>query len=157
MREWLELSERDRLLTVTTISFDIAGLEIWLPLLTGAETVVASRESAVDGNALRELLERHDITFMQATPVTWRILFEAGWLGKPDLQAVCGGEAMPPEVAARLVPAVKRVWNLYGPTETTIWSTGYKIADGRQPILIGRPLANTQCYILDPQRQPVPV
>ncbi len=157
MRTWLGLSECDRLLAVTTISFDIAGLEVWLPLLVGAQTVVASHAEAADGNALRGLIERHKITFLQATPVTWRLLFEAGWPGKPDLQAVCGGEAMPPEVAAKLVPAVGRVWNLYGPTETTIWSTGYKVTEARQPILIGRPLANTQCYVLDRRGQPVPV
>ena len=103
------------------------------------------------------MLERHDITFLQATPVTWRLLFDAGWRGKPELQAVCTGEAMPPEVVEQLVPVVKRVWNLYGPTETTIWSTGYLVTDGREPILIGRPIANTQCYILDAQEQPVPI
>jgi amino acid adenylation domain-containing protein len=157
MREWLEMSEHDRLLAVTTISFDIAGLEIWLPLVVGAEIVVAGRDAAIDGYALRELLERHDITFMQATPVTWRILFEAGWRGKPDLHAVCGGEAMPPEVASKLAPAVKCLWNLYGPTETTIWSTGCKVTDAGAPVLIGRPIANTQCYILDEHLQPVPI
>ena len=157
MREWLQLSESDRLLAVTTISFDIAGLEIWLPLLAGASVVVASRESAMDGNALVDLIERHGITFLQATPITWRILFEAGWRGKPDLQAVCGGEAMPPEVAAQLVPAVKRVWNLYGPTETTIWSTGCVVTSGQKPISIGGPIANTQCYILDGRQQPLPI
>jgi acyl-coenzyme A synthetase/AMP-(fatty) acid ligase len=157
MREWLQLSEKDRVLAVTTISFDIAGLEIWLPLLIGAQIVMASREEAADGFALRGLLERHSITFLQATPVSWRLLFDAGWVGTPDLQAVCGGEAMPPEVAARLTPVVKKLWNLYGPTETTIWSTGYLVEDGQGPILIGRPLANTQCYILDRQGQPVPV
>jgi amino acid adenylation domain-containing protein len=157
MREWLQLSDSDRLLAVTTISFDIAGLEIWLPLLVGAQTVVANREAATDGSALRDLLDRHDITIMQATPVTWRLLFEAGWTGRPGMQAVCGGEAMPPEVAAQLVPVVKRVWNLYGPTETTIWSTGYPVTDGQKPILIGRPVANTQCYILDGHGQPVPI
>ena len=157
MREWLELTDRDRLLAVTTISFDIAGADVWLPLLVGAQIVVASFESAADGNALKELLERHDITFLQATPVTWRLLFDAGWPGKSNLQAVCTGEAMPQEVAAQLVPAVRLVWNLYGPTETTIWSTGYKVTDGRDPILIGRPVFNTQCYILDGHGQPVPV
>jgi amino acid adenylation domain-containing protein len=157
MREWLQLSERDRLLAVTTISFDIAGLEVWLPLLVGAQTVVASREQAPDGIALRGLLEQYGITFLQGTPVTWRLLFDAGWPGKPDLQAVCGGEAMPPEVAAPLTPVVKKLWNLYGPTETTIWSTGYLVEDGHAPILIGRPLANTRCYILDGQGQLVPV
>jgi amino acid adenylation domain-containing protein len=157
MREWLQLSEHDRLLAVTTISFDIAGADVWLPLLVGAQTVVASREEAADGNALRGLLERHDITFLQATPVTWQLLFDSGWSGKPDLQTVCTGEAMPPEVAAQLVPVVERVWNLYGPTETTIWSTGYRVTDGQEPILIGRPVTNTKCYILDGQGQPVPV
>ena len=157
MREQLQLSERDRLLAVTTISFDIAGVDMWLPLLVGAQMVVASREQAADGHALRDLLERHDITFLQATPVTWQLLFEAGWQGKPNLQAVCTGEAMPPEVAARLAPAVERVWNLYGPTETTIWSTGFRVTDGTPPIPIGRPVANTQIYILDSQRQPVPI
>ena len=157
MRESLQLTGRDRLLAVTTISFDIAGLEIWLPLLVGAQTVLASFEATADGNALKELLERHDITFLQATPVTWRLLFDAGWRGKNNLQAVCGGEAMPQEVAVQLVPVVDRVWNLYGPTETTIWSTGYQVTDGRKTILIGRPIFNTQCYILDAHREPVPV
>jgi len=157
MREWLGLNERDRVLTVTTISFDIAGLEIWLPLIVGAQTVVASRAAVADGQALRNLLDRHDITFMQATPVTWRLLFEAGWEGKANLQVACGGEAMPPEVAGRLAPAVKHLWNLYGPTETTIWSTGCRIANGKLPISIGRPLANTTIYILDGHGQPAPV
>ena len=157
MRESLRLSDRDRLLAVTTISFDIAGLEIWLPLLVGAQTVMASFKATADGNALKELLERHDITFLQATPVTWRLLFDTGWRGKNNLQAVCGGEAMPQEVAVQLVPVVKLVWNLYGPTETTIWSTGYQVTDGRETILIGRPIFNTQCYILDAHGEPVPV
>jgi amino acid adenylation domain-containing protein len=157
MRDLLQLSDRDRLLALTTISFDMAGPELWLPLLVGAQMVVASREEAADGKALLGLLERYRITFLQATPVTWQLLFDAGWHGKPDLQAVCGGEAMPPEVAAQLAPAVKKLWNLYGPTETTIWSTGYLVEDGQAPILVGRPLANTRCYILDGQGQPVPV
>jgi len=157
MSEWIALGEHDRLLAVTTISFDISGLEIWLPLLVGAQMVVASREAALDGNALRRLIDRHDITFLQATPVTWQLLFNSGWTGKKDMRAICGGEAMPAELAARLVPAVKSLWNFYGPTETTIWSTGYRITRDDGPILIGRPLANTQCYILDGHQQPVPI
>ncbi len=156
MREWLKLTDRDRLLAVTTISFDIASADVWLPLLVGAQTVLASFEEAADGNALKDLLQKHDITFLQATPVTWRLLFDAGWRGKSNLQTVCTGEAMPQEVAVQLVPVVKLVWNLYGPTETTIWSTGYRVTDGREPILIGRPVFNTQCYILDAHGQPVP-
>ncbi len=157
MREWLQLSEHDRILAVTTISFDIAGLEIWLPLLVGAQVVMASREDVADGTALRNLIEQHNITFLQATPVTWWLLLGAGWSGKPDMQAVCGGEAMPHELAAQLAPILKNFWNLYGPTETTIWSTGYLIEDASAPVLIGRPIGNTQCYILDSQHQPVPI
>jgi amino acid adenylation domain-containing protein len=157
IRDRLQLSQSDRLLAVTTISFDIAGLEIWLPLLFGAQIVVASRESAMDGVVLRKLIDRHEITCLQATPVTWRILLDAGWRGKQDMQALCGGEAMPPELADRLVPAVKRVWNLYGPTETTIWSTACVVTDGLAPVSIGRPLANTRCYILDSRKQPLPI
>lgn len=158
MREWSQLSERDRVLAITTISFDMAVPDIWLPLIVGAQMVIASRTQASDGIALRSLLESHNITFMQATPITWRLLFDAGhWDGKRDLQAVCGGEAMPPELAARLAPVVKKLWNLYGPTETTVWSTRYLVEAGHKSVLIGRPLANTRCYILDPQGQPVPL
>lgn len=157
MRAWLELSDADRLLAVTTISFDIAGLDMWGPLLAGARMVLATREEALDGVSLRELLEQHEITFLQATPVTWRLLLEAGWKGSSTLQSVCTGEAMPRDLAATLAPIVGRLWNLYGPTETTIWSTGYQVRDGNQPILIGRPVANTQCYVLDENRRPVPI
>ena len=157
MRDWLGLTEADRVLALTTISFDIAGLEFWLPLLVGAQIVVASREAAADPTAVQALIARHDITFLQATPVTWRMLLDTGWPGKQNLQAVCGGEAMPQHLAAALAPAVLRLWNLYGPTETTIWSTGYLVQDGRGPVLIGRPLPNTRCYILDAALQPVPV
>ncbi len=157
MRGLLQLSERDRLLAVTTISFDIAGADMWLPLLVGAQTVIATREDASDGGLLAQLIERHKITFLQATPVTWQLLLESGWKGKSDLQAVCTGEAMPPEIATRLGPLVRRLWNLYGPTETTIWSTAFHVPAGPSPILIGRPIANTQIYILDRLLQPVPI
>ena len=157
MRATLQLSEADRLLAVTTISFDIAGVDIWLPLLVGAQIVLATREDAADGNVLRGLIERHDITFMQATPVSWRLLFLAGWKQKSNLQAICTGEAMPADLAAQLLPAVKCLRNMYGPTETTIWSTGYTVTDATKPVLIGRPIANTSCYILDNQLQPVPI
>ena len=157
MRDWLGLTPEDRLLAVTTISFDIAGLEIWLPLLVGTRLVIASHDQSVDGALLREQIDGHGITFLQATPITWRLLLEAGWKGRSDLQAVCGGEAMPRDLAVALQPMVRRLWNLYGPTETTIWSTGYQVRDGNQPILIGRPVANTQCYMLDENRQPMPV
>jgi amino acid adenylation domain-containing protein len=157
MRDWLALGEKDCLLAVTTISFDIAGVDMWLPLLVGARLVIASRDEAVDGDALRRKLDQESITFLQATPVTWRLLFAAGWRGKADLQAVSTGEALPQDLAAALEPVVQRLWNLYGPTETTIWSTGYLVRDGKAPVLIGRPVSNTQCYVLDENRQPVPM
>ena len=157
MRDLLQLTDADRVLAVTTISFDMAGPEIWLPLVVGARMVLATREDAADGKLLLGLIEDQDVTFMQATPITWQLLFMAGWKQKKNMQVVCGGEAMPPELAAQLVPAVKRLWNLYGPTETTVWSTAYVVTDPSQPVLIGRPFANTLCYILDNQRQPVPI
>ena len=156
MRRWLQLNSGDTLLAVTTISFDIAGMEVWLPLLVGARCVIASRASAADGVRLWEMIERWQVSFLQATPVTWQLLVAAGWPGKPDLTTVCTGEAMPRDVAAQLRPLVGRLWNLYGPTETTIWSTGWLVEKGDEPVLIGRPVANTQCYILDDRRQPVP-
>jgi non-ribosomal peptide synthetase component F len=107
MRDWFQFSAADRLLALTTISFDIAGVDVWLPLLAGAQIVLATREDAADGNVLRGLIERHDITFMQATPVSWRLLFLAGWKQKSNLQAICTGEAMPADLAAQLLPAVK--------------------------------------------------
>lgn len=157
MRSQLEITAQDRILAVTTISFDIAGMDMWLPLLTGAEVVIASREVALDAILLRSLLAEQRITTMQATPVTWQMLLEVGWQGSPSLQAICTGEAMPPELAAQLAPRVRRTWNLYGPTETTIWSTGFEITDPTQPVLIGRPIANTQCFLLDAALQPVPL
>ena len=157
MREWLQIAEGDRWLAVTTISFDIAGLELWLPLLVGARVVLASRADTADGQSLLELIEQHNINFLQATPVTWRLMLQAGWTGTQDLTSVCGGEAMPPEFVAEIVPRVKRLWNVYGPTETTIWSTGYLLHDSNQEVLIGRPFFNTKCYILDAQLNPVPI
>jgi amino acid adenylation domain-containing protein len=157
MREWLQLSAEDRLLAVTTISFDIAGVDMWLPLLVGAQTVLATREQASDGDQLLDLVKSHKITFLQATPVTWWLLLGAGWEGDSGLQAVCTGEAMPRDLATQLFPKTGRLWNLYGPTETTIWSTGFQITSAGQPVLIGKPVHNTQCYILDATGQPVPL
>jgi amino acid adenylation domain-containing protein len=157
MRDWLALGETDRLLAVTTISFDIAGVDMWLPLLVGARLVLASRDEAFDGEALCKKIEQEGVTFLQATPVTWRLLLAAGWRGKADLQAVSTGEALPQDLAIALAPLVERLWNLYGPTETTIWSTGYCVRDGSAPVLIGRPVANTQCYVLDESLCPVPM
>src|SRR6185312_3029261 len=157
MREWLQMTAEDRLLAVTTISFDIAGVDMWLPLLVGAQTVLATREQASDGDELLELMQTNRVTFLQATPVPWWLLLSAGWNGDARLQAVCTGEAMPRDLATQLFPKTGRLWNLYGPTETTIWSTGFQITSAGEPVLIGQPVNNTQCYILDAGGQPVPL
>ena len=150
MRREPGLESSDVLLSVTTLSFDIAGLEIWLPLSVGAKVVLASKADVLIGAKLIELIERHHVTAMQATPSTWRLLLEAGWSGKSDLKALCGGEAMPVDLAAALLPRVAQLWNMYGPTETTIWSTTSRVADAAGVPPIGKPIANTRVYVLEP-------
>jgi amino acid adenylation domain-containing protein len=147
----------DRLVSVTTLSFDIAGLEIYGPLTAGGEVVVASRSTSLDGIQLAALLEETGATVMQATPATWRLLLEAGWRGLPGLRILCGGEALPRELADKLLATGSEIWNLYGPTETTIWSTVGRVEPGDSYPDIGHPIANTAVYILDEQRRPVPV
>ena len=144
------LEAPDVLLAVTTFSFDIAGLEIWLPLSVGAKVVLASKADMLVGSRLIDLIDRHQVTVMQATPPTWRLLLEAGWNGKSDLKALCGGEAMPIDLAAVLLTKVAQLWNMYGPTETTIWSTMSWVADAGGMPAIGKPIANTRVYVLEP-------
>ena len=145
----------DVLLAVTTLSFDIAGLELYLPLITGAKVVIASREETVDGARLAKLIKSGGITVMQATPATWRMMIEAGWEGNPKLKILCGGEAIDRGLADQLLSRCGELWNMYGPTETTIWSTTERLLPN-QSISIGRPIANTQIYILDTNGQPTP-
>ena len=157
MRRTPGLTERDVLLSVTTMSFDIAGLELFLPLLVGATTIVVTRDEALDGAWLKEQLEATRVTVMQATPATWRMVLEAGWAGNPRLKVLCGGEALSHDLAEALHARAGSVWNMYGPTETTIWSTVHKVESGESPVSIGRPIGNTQVYILDSKLEPVPV
>ena len=144
------LTANDRLLAITTLSFDIAVLELLLPLSVGAQIVLADRETAGDGAALLALLESSRATVMQGTPSSWRLLLEAGWPGSPDFKALCGGEAMAPDLAASLLARCGSLWNVYGPT---VWSTCARIApphDGQAPdVHIGRPIANTSIWVLD--------
>ena len=140
----------DVLLAVTTLSFDIAGLELWLPLSIGARIIIASRTDALDGERLAALIDEHAVTLLQATPATWRILLDTGWAGRPTMKALVGGEALPPDLASSLLDRVGELWNMYGPTETTIWSTIARVIDLEKGITIGRPIANTQCYVLTP-------
>jgi amino acid adenylation domain-containing protein len=149
-------SANDRLLAVTTLSFDIAGLELYLPLVSGGTCVIASREDNYDPARLMERIQQSQCTVMQATPATWRALIEAGWEGSNNLKMLCGGEALPHDLAAALLPRCAELWNMYGPTETTIWSTIQKVTSVDGPVPIGRPIANTQVFILDGHRQLVP-
>jgi amino acid adenylation domain-containing protein len=150
------MQENDVLVAVTTLCFDIAGLEMYLPLISGARLVVANRETTQDGVRLAKLLDQSGATVMQATPATWRLLIESGWRGNNNLRVLCGGEALSPELARELVARSRVAWNLYGPTETTIWSALYRVrGEEDRSIPIGRPIANTQLYVLDEQRQPV--
>jgi amino acid adenylation domain-containing protein len=147
----------DVCLAVSSLAFDISGLELFLPLVTGGKTVVATRNEAGDGMKLAGRLARGDITVMQATPATWQMLFEAGWTGSPGLKALCGGESLPRELADKLLGAAAELWNLYGPTETTIWSTATRVETGNEPVHLGRPIANTAVYVLDAAGMPCPV
>ncbi|WP_374567988.1 amino acid adenylation domain-containing protein [Ideonella sp.] len=149
------LTRDDVLVAVTTLSFDIAVLELQLPLTVGATVVMASRNDAMDGRALRALLSTHGATVMQATPVTWRLLLDAGWDGASPFKALVGGEALPEDLAEQLLARGVELWNMYGPTETTVWSTCCRVTNARD-IHIGRPIANTEVLVLDAQRQPVP-
>jgi amino acid adenylation domain-containing protein len=148
MRREPGLSPDDVLLSVTTLSFDIAGLELLLPLIVGATVVIARRETVIDGSLLRKELEQTSATVMQATPVTWRMLLEAGWTGSKGLKVLIGGEAVPRELVNNLAPRCASIWNMYGPTETTIWSTTCRLAAEEGPVSIGRPIDNTQVYIV---------
>lgn len=151
-------TQDDILVAVTTLSFDIAGLEMYLPLLCGGRVVIASREATYDGRVLAELVNRSKATVMQGTPATWRLLFESGWRGNRKLKVLVGGEALPAELAQELISRCGPVWNMYGPTETTIWSSVYRVQGDEGRILpIGRPIANTTFYILDTDQQPAPI
>jgi amino acid adenylation domain-containing protein len=153
MQERPGIEPDDVLLAVTTISFDIAVLELFLPLVVGAQVVVADEAEVLDGRRLAERMNSFGVTLMQATPATWKLLFTAGWRGDSRLRVLCGGEALPRALADQLLACVGQVWNMYGPTETTVWSTVDRVDAG--PITIGRPIANTTLHVLDTEGRPV--
>ncbi|QDE89543.1 hypothetical protein BHS06_11545 [Myxococcus xanthus] len=155
MRECPGMTPRDVVLAITTLTFDLAVTEVIFPLTVGARIALVKRHSVTDGAQLLRIVRECEVTFVVATPSTWRLLLAAGWQGGDGLTAVCGGEAMPPDLADALLLRARSVWNAYGPTETTVWSTFWRVEPGR--ILVGRPIANTQIHILDPKRQSVPV
>ncbi|REH01873.1 non-ribosomal peptide synthetase [Flavobacterium aquicola] len=147
------ITENDRLLSITTISFDIAGLELYLPLIKGAALILADHETARDGRLLLDLIKKKNINFLQATPTTWLMLLDSGWSLPLPLKALCGGEAMPADLAKELLAKCDTLWNMYGPTETTIWSSIKQIKADDFIITIGKPIANTQFFIIDEKGQ----
>ena len=151
------LHDSDVIAAVTTISFDIAALELYLPLIVGARIELVSHDVATDGVALARLLSESGATMLQATPATWRLLIEAGWRAGNGFRAFCGGESMPRDLADILLENVHELWNLYGPTETTIWSTAGRVERGTAAISIGQPIANTAVYILDAAGAPTAI
>jgi len=159
MRKTPGMTTDDVLLAVTSPSFDIAVLEMILPLVVGARSVIASVADITDGARLAALLDEHHVTIMQATPSTWHLLVENGWSGRAGLRAQCAGESFPPVLAESLMTRCAEVWNMYGPTETTIYSTIHRVTveDLRAgSIPIGRPIQNTSAYVLDRALNPVP-
>ena len=147
----------DSVLAVTTLSFDIAVLELYLPTISGGKVVILDSVTAADGNKLADQLVKHNISLLQATPATWRLMIQSGWTGKEGLKVLCGGEPMPADLVAPLLDRCGELWNMYGPTETTVWSAAFQITSPTAPILIGKPIGNTQIYILDPNGNEVPV
>ncbi|WP_269902633.1 non-ribosomal peptide synthetase [Paracoccus onubensis] len=155
MADRIGITSADRLAAVTPITFDIAGLEMFLPLIAGASLTILPRETSADGAALGAFLDHQRPTVMQATPATWQMLREANWQPGDDLTILCGGEAMPQDLGDWMSAAARAVWNMYGPTETTIWSLMEPVRPG-QPIRIGSAIDNTRLRIVDDRLRPVP-
>ena len=149
------LDRRDVLAAVTTISFDISILELFGPLLAGGRVLLLDRATVGDGERLLAALQRGGASVLQATPVTWRLLLEAGWEGDPPLKALCGGEALPASLAAAVAARAGELWNMFGPTETTVWSTTARLAGGDE-VTLGRPIAATRVYVVDAALRPLP-
>ncbi|MFE9369731.1 amino acid adenylation domain-containing protein [Streptomyces sp. NPDC006711] len=143
-------------LSVTTPAFDIAALEYFLPLVHGATVHLADAATAGDGSRLRGCLETGRVSHLQATPVTWQLLLDAGWSGTPGLTALCGGERLPAELAAELLSRGVRLWHVYGPTETTVWSARGELTEAGGALPLGSPVANTRLYVVDSALEPVP-
>ncbi|WP_158826215.1 non-ribosomal peptide synthetase [Mucilaginibacter lacusdianchii] len=151
------LGASDRLLAITTISFDIAGLELFLPLIVGATVVIGDTSTIRDGKALLQLIKQEQISVMQATPATWKLMLASGWQEKLPLKILCGGEPMSKDLAEKLLERCSSLWNMYGPTETTVYSTGKQITKHDTEITIGVPVNNTLVYLLDEAGLPVSI
>ncbi|WP_036034518.1 non-ribosomal peptide synthetase [Bradyrhizobium yuanmingense] len=158
MAEQPGMTASDRVLGLTSLSFDIAVLELWLPLTIGACVVLADRAAAHDPAKLKAIVQRHGVSLIQATPSTWRMLLDHDGPALPaSCRVLCGGEALPPDLARRLVAQAGEAWNLYGPTETTVWSARHRLDAMDDRPLLGRPIGNTTLYVLDGDLNLAPV
>jgi amino acid adenylation domain-containing protein len=153
-QQLLHFGADDVLLATTTLSFDIHVLELFAPIQAGSRLVIATDEQAQDPARLITLLETSGATIYQATPVRYRMLLDAGWKGKPNLQLLCGGEKLSRKLADQLLERSAALWNVYGPTETTVWSSVARLEADGQPITVGKPITNTTFYVLDPHMKP---
>jgi amino acid adenylation domain-containing protein len=160
MARTVSMDPGDAILAVTTVAFDIAVLELFQPLVSGARIVLCDGRQAADAGELRRLIDHHGITVMQATPTTWHMLVSAGWPGAPGLRVLCGGEALPASLAAELRRRGRALWNVYGPTEATVWASSAAVTDDdlahATVVSIGRPLPGVTMHILDEALRPVP-
>jgi amino acid adenylation domain-containing protein len=157
MRVHPGVGESDVVANLTTPAFDLSVPDWYLPLTSGARLVVVPREATLDGVDLADWLVRMGATIVQATPTTWQMLIDTGWQGSEQLKVVCGGEALTRALAQELLARSASVWHMYGPTETTVWSSAIRLPPGDGPPPLGGPTANTTFYVLDANRQPVPV
>ncbi len=151
------MNESSVVLALASISFDPSTLELFLPLVAGATVVIADEEMTNNPLLLAEAIDRHDINILQATPATWQLLLDIGWVGKSGLTALCGGDVLTKKMANQLLERVGSLWNVYGPTETTVWCSISQVQKGEAPVTIGNPIANAQIYVLDRYLQTVPV
>ncbi|MCV2515295.1 amino acid adenylation domain-containing protein [Bacillus subtilis] len=156
MGETPGLTAEDKMLAVTTYCFDIAALELFLPLIKGAHCYICQTEHTKDVEKLKRDIRTIKPTVMQATPATWKMLFYSGWENEESVKILCGGEALPETLKQYFLDTGSEAWNMFGPTETTIWSAVQRINDECSHATIGRPIANTQIYITDSQLAPVP-
>ncbi|MDN3658659.1 amino acid adenylation domain-containing protein [Ferruginibacter paludis] len=151
------INKNDVLLSVTSVSFDIAALELFLPLIVGATVVIAGEKMIGNPSMIAEAISYHNVNIMQATPAVWQLLLDTGWTGEAELKALCGGEVLTRGLADQLLDRVGSLWNMYGPTETTVWSSVSQVQKGDTAITIGQPIGNTQLYVLDRHLKPMPI
>jgi amino acid adenylation domain-containing protein len=157
VRRLFALGESDTYLGVASMSFDASVLDFYLPLAVGARLVIVDADLTRDATALAQVMIQTGVTAMHATPSTWRSLMDAGWRGDRKLKVLSGGEALSWDLAKALLPCCSELWNLYGPTETAVYSAIHRVSESDDAVLVGRPIDNTQVYILDSKQQPVPI